>query len=77
MASEAGISRRDLKHCELTFWIPPALQFGQIKILIDIQTVPLSPLMKFSRNFIEMTPLPIFLVALERQRGSNSDTFCS
>lgn len=57
MASEARISRIDLKHCKLTFWIPPALQFGQIKILIDIQTIPLSPLMKFSMDFIEMTPL--------------------
>lgn len=77
MTSENGISRIDLKHCNLTFWIPPALQFGQIKILIVIQTIPLSPEMKFSMDFIEMTPLPTFTVALERQKGSNSDTFCS
>lgn len=77
MTSKTGISRIDLKHCKLTFWIPPALQFGKIKILKDIQTIPLSPVMKFSMDFIEITPLPTFIVALERQRGSNRDTFCS
>lgn len=77
MASEAGISKIDMKHCKLTFWIPPALQCGQIKILIDIQKIPLSLLMKFSMDFIEITSLPIFIVTLERQRGSNGDTFYS
>lgn len=32
------------------------LQLGQIKILIDIQTIPFFPLMKISMDFIEMTP---------------------
>lgn len=27
--------------------------------------------MKFSMDFIEVTPLPIFMMALEKQKGSN------
>lgn len=56
MASEAGISRIDLKYRKLTFWTPPALSLGQIKTLIDIQTMPFSPLKNFSMDFTEITP---------------------
>lgn len=76
MASEAGISRIGLKHCKLTFWVPPALQFEQIKILIDIQKIPLSFNEIFNGFYRNDIPT-IFMVALERQRVPNSDTFCS
>lgn len=58
------------KHCKLTFWMPPALQFGQIKILIDVQPIACIFLMKFSMDFIEITPLPILMAVLDKQKGS-------
>lgn len=48
----------------------PALQFGQIKILIDVQPIACIFLMKFSMDFIEIAPLPILLMVLDKQKGS-------
>lgn len=58
MSSAGEISRIDPKHCKLTFWMPPALQFGQIKILMDIKTIPSLPFNEIFKGFYRNDPPP-------------------